>query len=159
MIFCLYRPQFYFSYNVSTVPECKRLETVKSRDTLFQCALFSFYQTIIMDVPTYHLTHSGSSFELNSGVNIGSALSWGRVTYLACAAGAKRGGGGGREKGKGNPQSPSPFPLPPYPLPLPLSTPATQATHTIFIVLPLCWPKRYSLLICRFRTLYPFWEL
>ena len=56
-------------------------------------------------------------------------------TFLACVAGAKRGGGGGREIGKREGRSPPPLPNPPplfpflpIPYPLPLSTPATQAT-------------------------------
>ena len=52
-------------------------------------------------------------------VDRGSFAGWWAL-YLACVAGAKRGGGGGREKGKreSNPiQSSSPFSLPPYPLP------------------------------------------
>ena len=48
------------------------------------------------------------------------------VRFLACVAGAKRGGEGGGGRGReGNP--PPLFPFLPIPYPLPLSTPATQA--------------------------------
>ena len=51
------------------------------------------------------------------------------VRFLACVAGAKRGGGGGGERERG--KSPSPFPLPPYPLP-PTPFDACYAGYAVF---------------------------
>ena len=79
--------------------------------------------------------------------------------YLACVAGAKRGGGGGREKGKreSNPIQSNPpplFPFLPIPYPLPLSTPATQAT--LYLTLETVAQK---INILRFENWNPYFRI
>ena len=79
------------------------------------------------------------------------------LLWLACLAGAKRGGGGDWRKaqtGKGKGARPFPlFPIPPLPFPLPsnplpLLTPATQAT---LWRIPLLEVFYLSVTVCKIR--------